>query len=180
MWKPRGITPTTEGEPDRWRGGHHRGQQVKPTARNRPVTIHRSVLHRNDGTSRPGQASRGSPDRVRGLRHGQRRGARNPDSSQCHRVRRTERGCPPPRPRVRGPPISRARPVGETTPILLLHSRTHPFSTNFVAHLADLLSVTSVREINGAGHMGPLLTPEAVATELAPFFAAARARTSRT
>jgi pimeloyl-ACP methyl ester carboxylesterase len=63
-------------------------------------------------------------------------------------------------------------------PILLLHgSRTHPFYRNVVDHLAELLTDAIVCEIDGAGHMGPLLVPEAVATELARFFAGAHVRT---
>jgi pimeloyl-ACP methyl ester carboxylesterase len=56
-------------------------------------------------------------------------------------------------------------------PILLLHgSHTHTFYSNVVTHLADQLTDTHVREIDGAGHMGPLLAPELVAAELVRFF----------
>jgi pimeloyl-ACP methyl ester carboxylesterase len=65
-----------------------------------------------------------------------------------------------------------------TMPILLLHgSRTHPFYSHVVAHLTDLLSVAHVREVDGAGHMGPLLAAETVAAELTRFFAQAPVRT---
>jgi pimeloyl-ACP methyl ester carboxylesterase len=65
-----------------------------------------------------------------------------------------------------------------TMPILLLHgSRTHPFYPNVVTHLADLLTDAHVREVDGAGHLGPLLAPEIVAAELARFFARSHART---
>lgn len=65
-----------------------------------------------------------------------------------------------------------------TMPILLLHgSRTNPFYVDVVTHLADRLTDTRVAEIDGAGHMGPLLDPAAVAMELSRFFAPAPVRT---
>jgi pimeloyl-ACP methyl ester carboxylesterase len=63
-------------------------------------------------------------------------------------------------------------------PILLLHgSRTHPFYLNVVTRLTAMLTDAHVREVDGAGHMGPLLAAETVAAELMRFFARAPVRT---
>ena len=65
-----------------------------------------------------------------------------------------------------------------TMPILLLQgARTHPFYANVVAHLTNQLTTAYMREIDGAGHMGPLLVPEAVAAELVQLFAPAHVLT---
>jgi pimeloyl-ACP methyl ester carboxylesterase len=64
-----------------------------------------------------------------------------------------------------------------TMPVLLLHgSRTHPFYRSAVNHLASRLRDASAREIDGAGHMGPILAPSAVNGELTAFFAPASSR----
>ena len=63
-----------------------------------------------------------------------------------------------------------------TVPVLLLHgtrSEPHPWITDGVRHVADHVPDVQVREITGAGHIGPVLEPEAVATQLAQFFTAA-------
>ena len=63
-----------------------------------------------------------------------------------------------------------------TAPVLLLHGeRTGPFAADSLRHLDSHLPDTEIREIPGAAHFGPLLTPEAVATELIRFFTAAHA-----
>lgn len=54
--------------------------------------------------------------------------------------------------------------------VLLRGSRTHTFFTNVVRHLAGRLPDAHVREIGGAGHMGPLLAPQPAADELVRFF----------
>lgn len=59
-----------------------------------------------------------------------------------------------------------------TMPILLLNgSRTHPFYRSVVDHLSGQLRNVRVREVEGAGHMAPLLAPQAVADGLAGFLA---------
>jgi pimeloyl-ACP methyl ester carboxylesterase len=61
-----------------------------------------------------------------------------------------------------------------TVPVLLLHgSRSHPFFTRVVHHLDEQLADARSREIAGAGHLGPQLTPDLVAKELTRWFAAA-------
>lgn len=63
-----------------------------------------------------------------------------------------------------------------TVPVLLLHgSRTHPFFTAGVCRLADELADVRVREIAGAGHLGPQLAPQPVAEALTRFLTAAHA-----
>lgn len=57
-------------------------------------------------------------------------------------------------------------------PVLLLEgSDTHPFYADIVRELDERLGDSRVREVAGAGHLGPLLAAEAVAEELARFFA---------
>jgi pimeloyl-ACP methyl ester carboxylesterase len=59
-----------------------------------------------------------------------------------------------------------------TIPVLLLHgSRTPAFYKAVVSAVADRLGHSQVREILGAAHLGPQLTPQPVANELARFFA---------
>jgi pimeloyl-ACP methyl ester carboxylesterase len=54
-----------------------------------------------------------------------------------------------------------------TVPSLLLYgSRTHPFYTAVVNHLAARLADATTREIAGAGHLGPQLAPQPVAEAL--------------
>lgn len=56
-------------------------------------------------------------------------------------------------------------------PVLLLHgSRTPPFYRAVVSAVADQLGHPHVHEIPGAAHLGPQVTPEPVAGELARFF----------
>lgn len=58
-----------------------------------------------------------------------------------------------------------------TVPVLLLHgSRTAPFYTSVVRHLAEQLADVQVGEIAGAAHLDPLLAPEPVAEEVVRFF----------
>lgn len=60
-------------------------------------------------------------------------------------------------------------------PTLLLHgSRTHPAHVDFVRHAAAHLPDAQVREVAGAGHFGIYTEAEAVADELARFFAERR------
>jgi pimeloyl-ACP methyl ester carboxylesterase len=63
-----------------------------------------------------------------------------------------------------------------TTPTLLLHgSRTHPFFTAAVNHVAARLPDATIREIAGAGHLGPQLVPQPVAEALTHHLTAAHA-----
>ena len=60
-------------------------------------------------------------------------------------------------------------------PVLLLHgtrSVPDPWFVDSVRHVAAHVDDARVREIEGAGHLGPALEPEAVADELGRFFAA--------
>lgn len=62
-------------------------------------------------------------------------------------------------------------------PVLLLHgtrSKPHPWFVDGVRHVAEHVPRTEVREIAGAGHLGPILEPAAVADELRRFFTTAR------
>lgn len=66
-----------------------------------------------------------------------------------------------------------------TAPVLLLHgtqSEPHPWITDGVRHVADHVPDVQVREITGAGHIGPVVQPESVATQLSRFFTAIRHR----
>jgi pimeloyl-ACP methyl ester carboxylesterase len=57
-----------------------------------------------------------------------------------------------------------------TVPALLSRgSRTPDWFRVSVDHVAERLTDVRVREIAGAGHMGPLVAPEAIATELSRF-----------
>jgi pimeloyl-ACP methyl ester carboxylesterase len=63
-----------------------------------------------------------------------------------------------------------------TVPTLLLHgSRTHPFFTAVVHHLAARLEDATTCEIAGAGHLGPQLAPQQVAEALTHHLSAAPA-----
>jgi pimeloyl-ACP methyl ester carboxylesterase len=63
-----------------------------------------------------------------------------------------------------------------TSPVLLLYgSRTPPFYRAVVSAVAGRLEHPQVREIPGAAHLGPQVTPKPVANELARFFAGANA-----
>lgn len=58
-------------------------------------------------------------------------------------------------------------------PVLLLHgARSDPWFINGIHHVAEHVTDSQVREIDGTGHMGPILTPEAVADEVTRFLAA--------
>jgi pimeloyl-ACP methyl ester carboxylesterase len=64
-----------------------------------------------------------------------------------------------------------------SAPVLLLHgSDTHPFYVAATRHLVAHLTAAEVREIPGAGHLGPQRAAIQVADELIRFFARARAR----
>jgi pimeloyl-ACP methyl ester carboxylesterase len=55
-------------------------------------------------------------------------------------------------------------------PVLLLQgARSHPFYAGVIGYLAERLGDASVREVPGAGHLGPVLAPEPVASELVRF-----------
>jgi pimeloyl-ACP methyl ester carboxylesterase len=59
-----------------------------------------------------------------------------------------------------------------TAPVLLLHgtrSNPHPWFLDGVDHVAAHVSNARVRSIDGAGHLGPIFEPHAVAAELIPF-----------
>jgi pimeloyl-ACP methyl ester carboxylesterase len=63
-----------------------------------------------------------------------------------------------------------------TVPVLLLRgSRTAPWFVASVNYMERLLANSQVAEIDGAGHMGPVLAPEGVARALTRFFAAVTA-----
>ncbi len=56
-------------------------------------------------------------------------------------------------------------------PVLLLHgTRTKPWFSDSVRHVAEQVADPHVREIAGAAHFGPYTEPEAIAGELARFF----------
>lgn len=58
-------------------------------------------------------------------------------------------------------------------PVLLLHGeRSDPWFINGIHHVAEHVTDSHVREIDGTGHMGPIHTPEAVADEVTRFLAA--------
>lgn len=58
-------------------------------------------------------------------------------------------------------------------PVLLLHGdRSDPWFINGIHHVAEHVTDSQVREIDGTGHMGPIHTPEAVADEVTQFLAA--------
>ena len=60
-------------------------------------------------------------------------------------------------------------------PVLLLHgdrSIPEPWMVDSVRHVARYVDDVRVREVDGAGHLGPGLEPDAVADELGRFFAA--------
>jgi pimeloyl-ACP methyl ester carboxylesterase len=62
-------------------------------------------------------------------------------------------------------------------PVLLMHgtrSEPHPWFIDGVRHVAAHVPNAQVREIAGAGHLGPILEPAAVADELHRFFSTAR------
>jgi pimeloyl-ACP methyl ester carboxylesterase len=62
-------------------------------------------------------------------------------------------------------------------PVLLLHgtrSEPHPWFIDGVRHVAAHVPNAQVRAIAGAGHLGPILEPAAVADELHRFFSTAR------
>jgi pimeloyl-ACP methyl ester carboxylesterase len=62
-------------------------------------------------------------------------------------------------------------------PVLLMHgtrSQPHPWFLDGVHHVAAHVPNAQVREIAGAGHLGPILEPGAVADELHRFFSTAR------
>lgn len=58
-----------------------------------------------------------------------------------------------------------------SAPTLLLRGSdtASPWFAAGVRHVADRVSTATVRDVPGAGHLGPLLRPEAVARELASF-----------
>jgi pimeloyl-ACP methyl ester carboxylesterase len=59
-------------------------------------------------------------------------------------------------------------------PVLLLHgtrSNPHPWFLDGVRHVAEHVAQPRLGEIPGAGHLGPILEPAAVADELRRFFA---------
>lgn len=58
-------------------------------------------------------------------------------------------------------------------PVLLLcGDRSNPWFINGVHHVAEHVTDSQVREIDGTGHMGPIHNPEAVADEVTRFLAA--------
>lgn len=62
-----------------------------------------------------------------------------------------------------------------SAPILLLHgtrSIPDPWFIDSVRHVDEHAPDTRIREIGGAGHLGPVLEPERIADELIGFFAA--------
>jgi pimeloyl-ACP methyl ester carboxylesterase len=62
-------------------------------------------------------------------------------------------------------------------PVLLLRgTRTAGWFRDSVRYVADRLTDVRVREVAGAGHMGPRLAPEPVAAELVRFFTSLTAR----
>jgi pimeloyl-ACP methyl ester carboxylesterase len=54
---------------------------------------------------------------------------------------------------------------------LLQGTRSIPWFVDGVRHVADHVADADVREVDGAGHLGPYLEPDGVAAELTPFFA---------
>jgi pimeloyl-ACP methyl ester carboxylesterase len=63
-----------------------------------------------------------------------------------------------------------------TVPVLLMHgtrSNPHPWFINGVHHVAQHVTEPYVRQIPGAGHLGPILEPEPVANEIRQFFTTA-------
>lgn len=63
-------------------------------------------------------------------------------------------------------------------PVLLLHgsrSTLHSWFTDGVGHVAEHVPDARVREIDGAGHFGVIFEPEAIAGQVARFFAQAPA-----
>jgi pimeloyl-ACP methyl ester carboxylesterase len=62
-------------------------------------------------------------------------------------------------------------------PVLLLHgarSQPAPWFMDGVHHVAEHVPNAEVRAVPGAGHLGPILKPAAIATEIRRFFAAGR------
>jgi pimeloyl-ACP methyl ester carboxylesterase len=79
-------------------------------------------------------------------------------------------------PRMLEPGLSPTDPSALATivvPVLLLHgtrSKPDPWFIDGVRHVAAHVPDTHVREIAGAGHLGPIVEPAAVSTELHRFF----------
>jgi pimeloyl-ACP methyl ester carboxylesterase len=60
-----------------------------------------------------------------------------------------------------------------TAVALLQGTRSIPWFIDGVRHVAAHVPDADLREVNGAGHLGPYLEPAGLAAELTPFFAEA-------